>query len=86
MLKLIAAIALVVLTALLTGYNLENRSDIWIFHTFKDVPVFFAVLAAFIAGVLAAIPLAMKFCSGKHSSGSKKKHDGPVDYDAQEKD
>ena len=87
MVKLFGVLGLVVLTAVLTGLNLENKVDIWFFHKFKEVPVFFALLIAFIAGIIASLPF--KFKSGSDESRTpplkkrgKQENQGPVDYDA----
>ena len=87
MVKLAGAVILVILTAVLTGFNLDNRTNVWFFHTFEDVPVFFAMLASFVAGVIAVIPFVFKSVFlNKDSSGQKKngseKYSEPVDYDS----
>ena len=87
MVKLAGAVILVVLTAILTGFNLDNRSNVWFFHTFEDVPVFFAILAAFGAGIITTLPFVLKSSSGNKSAGSNKKgrrekRGQPVDYDS----
>jgi len=64
--KLIGAILLAVLVAVLTGFNLSNKCSVWFFHNFLNVPVFALVIGAFVAGVLVALP----FTFGK--SGLKK--------------
>ena len=55
-LKLIGLLFLVVLVALLTGFNLSNKCSIWFFHSFEDIPVFAALLSAFLAGVVITLP------------------------------
>lgn len=76
LLKLIGALAVAVTAAVLTGFNLENRCDVWIFHNFTDVPVFYTVLASFIAGVIVTV-FVQAFSSGSSSgneeTGKKKK-------------
>ncbi|MBO4403952.1 MAG: hypothetical protein J5780_01310 [Treponema sp.] len=88
MIKLAGAVILIILTAILTGFNLDNRTSIWFFHTFEDVPVFFALLAAFVAGIITVLPFVFKSSvfgrrdlSGRKKSGSSK-HTNPVDYDS----
>ena len=54
--KLIGILFLVVLVALLTGFNLSNKCSIWFFHSFEDIPVFAALLSAFLAGVVITLP------------------------------
>ena len=88
MVKLAGAVILVILTAVLTGFNLDNRTNVWFFHTFEDVPVFFAMLASFVAGVIAVLPFVFKSVfRSKDSAGQKKngkeKYPEPVDYDSE---
>lgn len=54
--KLIGTILLVVFVAVLTGFNLDNKSDIWFFHTFKDIPIIYTVLSSFVLGVIVTLP------------------------------
>lgn len=54
--KLILILILVVLVAVLTGFNLSNVCTIWFFHTFTNIPVFAALLVSFILGVLVTLP------------------------------
>lgn len=68
--KLIATLLLVVLVAVLTGFNLSNKCTIWFFHDFENVPVFGALLGSFIAGVLVTLPSVF---SKRPLLGSKKK-------------
>ena len=67
--KLIFSILLMVLVATFTGFNLGNKCDLWIFHTFKDVPVFVTVIASFVCGVLLTLP----FTFGKSNKEAVKK-------------
>lgn len=67
--KLIFSIALMVLVAAFTGFNLGNKCDLWLFHTFKDVPVFVTVIASFVCGVLLTLP----FTFGKSNKEAVKK-------------
>ncbi|MCI5829486.1 MAG: hypothetical protein UHY90_02475 [Treponema sp.] len=57
--KLIGTIILVVLVAILTGFNLANKCTIWFFHNFENIPVFAALLTSFVAGVLVTLPVAL---------------------------
>ncbi|MCQ2241582.1 hypothetical protein [Treponema sp.] len=57
--KLIGTIILVVLVAILTGFNLSNKCTIWFFHSFENIPVFAALLGAFVAGVVITIPFTL---------------------------
>lgn len=54
--KLIIAIALVVIVAVLTGFNLGNTSDVWLFYKFENIPIIYTALTAFVAGVLVTLP------------------------------
>lgn len=54
--KLLAFLALIVLVAVLTGFNLSNRCTIWFFHTYENVPVFAALVGAFVAGAIVSVP------------------------------
>ena len=55
-LRLIGIIILVVFVAVLTGFNLGNTCSLWFFHTFTGVPVFAAVIGAFLLGVIVTLP------------------------------
>ncbi len=66
--KLIGIIILMVIIALLTGFNLDNRCDIWLFYTFKQVPVFGAMLASFVLGVFVTLP----FTFGRRSKKNRR--------------
>ena len=68
-LKLIGTLILVVLVAVLTGFNLSNRCTIWFFHSFENIPVFAALLGAFIAGVVVSMPF---FLFGRKKKDVKK--------------
>ena len=57
--KLIGTVILLIIVTIFCGFNLgdEYRCDInLLFHTFKNVPVFFTVLISFFAGVLIMSP------------------------------
>lgn len=58
--RLILTLVLVVLVAVLTGFNLSNKCSIWFFYNFKDIPVFAALLVSFILGVLVTLPFTFK--------------------------
>ena len=60
--RLIAIIAGIVFVACFAGFNLgdSNRCDVnLLFHTFKNVPVFFTVLISFAVGMICALPFAL---------------------------
>ncbi len=65
--KLILVLILIILVAILTGFNLSNTCTIWFFHTFTDIPVFAALLTAFILGVIVTLPFTVK----KRKQGKK---------------
>lgn len=54
--KLIGAVILAVFVAIFTGFNLTNKCDVWIFHTFKDVPVAATIIGSFVLGVFVTLP------------------------------
>ena len=58
--RLLATIILMVLVAIFTGFNLDNKCDIWLFHTFKAVPVFVTILTSFVAGVIVMLPFTLR--------------------------
>ena len=70
--KLIGTIILVVLVAILTGFNLSNKCTIWFFHNFEKIPVFAALLGSFIAGVIITIPFTLYGRRKKDKKNSKK--------------
>ena len=70
--KLIGTIILVVLVAILTGFNLSNKCTIWFFHNFENIPVFAALLGSFIAGVIITIPFTLYGRRKKDKKYSKK--------------
>ena len=72
-LKLIGILFLVVLVALLTGFNLSNKCSIWFFHSFENIPVFAALLSAFLAGVVITLPFTFRKKRKTDSLKKKKK-------------
>ena len=90
--KLIFSLILIVIAASFTGFNLNNRCDLWIFYTFKDVPVFATVIASFVCGVLVTLPFTFgkkakknvdkSVRDKKKSSGKKNKEDQQADLNA----
>lgn len=77
--KLIGILLLVVLVATLSGFNLDNKCSIWFIKTFTDVPVFPALLTAFVAGVIITLPFTIgkrrkdpKSPKEKHSADAKR--------------
>lgn len=69
--KLIGTIILVVLVAILTGFNLSNKCTIWFFHNFENIPVFAALLGSFVAGVVITIPFTLIGRRKKEKKNSK---------------
>ncbi|HAK69374.1 MAG TPA: hypothetical protein DEO40_06725 [Treponema sp.] len=65
--KLIAVLALAVFVASFTGFNLDNRCNLWLFHKFENLPVVTLVMASFIAGVIVTLP----FTFGKSRRNEK---------------
>ncbi len=70
--KLIGTIILMVIVALFTGFNLDNRCNIWLFHTFEQVPVYITILGSFVAGVIVTLPFTFKKCPKEKKVKDKK--------------
>ena|SRR5574344_538989 len=60
--KMIGTVVILVLLSLFTGFNIDNRCNVWLFHTFENVPVFITILVSFLAGLVVMIP----FMFGRH--------------------
>lgn len=57
--KLITTIICLILLAFFAGFNLDNKCDVnLLFHTFKNVPVFFTIIVSFVVGIIFTIPFA----------------------------
>ena len=55
--KLIFTIALLVAVAIFSGFNLDNRCNIWLFgKVFENAPIFMTILVSFAAGILVTLP------------------------------
>jgi|WetSurMetagenome_2_1015567.scaffolds.fasta_scaffold1171793_1 uncharacterized integral membrane protein len=54
--KMIGTVIILVLLSLFTGFNIDNRCNVWLFHTFENVPVFITILVSFLAGLVVMIP------------------------------
>ena len=80
--KLIAVLVLVVLVAVFTGFNLENKCTIWFFHSFTDIPVFASLLVSFLAGVVVTLPFTF-IKGGKKDKGDAKGKQDNISEDAQ---
>ena len=57
--KLILTLVLVAFVAVFTGFNLDNSCNVWLFYTFKDVPVFVTILISLVAGVVITLPFTL---------------------------
>ena len=57
--RLIFTLLLVALVAVFTGFNLDNKCNVWLFHTFQDVPVCFTILISLLAGVFITLPFTL---------------------------
>ncbi|MCI5524136.1 MAG: hypothetical protein MR449_08380 [Spirochaetia bacterium] len=68
--RFIGLLLLIVLIVVIAGFNLQNTCNIWIIKTFKGIPVFYALLASFILGVLVTIPI-MLVSNGEKSKAKK---------------
>lgn len=79
--KLIGAVILAVFVAVFTGFNLTNKCDVWLFHTFKDVPVAATIIGSFVVGVLVTLPFTFakkKNRKDKDAKTSKKDDKNPA--------
>ncbi len=54
--KLIGTLCVAVVAAFFTGYNLDHRCDVWLFHTFENVPVAVTILVSLLSGVIITLP------------------------------
>lgn len=58
--KLVVFIIAIVAFAFFAGFNLDNKTDIWLFFkTYHDVPVFMNSLISFAFGALCSLPLVL---------------------------
>ncbi|MBP5451774.1 MAG: hypothetical protein J6Y16_06020 [Treponema sp.] len=69
--KLIGAVILAVFVAVFTGFNLTNKCDVWLFHTFKDVPVAATIIGSFVLGVFVTLPFTFIKRSKKNKDEKK---------------
>lgn len=79
--KLIGVVILAVFVAVFTGFNLTNKCDVWLFHTFKDVPVAATIIGSFVVGVFVTLPFTFikkKNKEEKKAKASKKVEDKPA--------
>lgn len=68
--KLIFVILLAVIVAVFTGFNLDNKTNFWLFYNFKDISVLFLVFSSFLLGVLVTLPFT--FGKRKRKNADKK--------------
>lgn len=72
--KLVVFILCIAAFAFFTGFNLDNKTDIWFFFTtFKNVPVFMNSLISFAFGALCALPIVL------HVRFKREEKNNPVD-------
>ncbi len=71
-LKLIGTIILLVIVTIFAGFNIDNKCNInLIFRQFENIPIFFSLVCAFVAGVIVTLP----FTIGKGRKTQKKIQD-----------
>ncbi len=58
--RMIIALLVLVLVALFSGFNLAPVSISVGFYTFEQIPLFLALIAAFILGALVVLPFSMR--------------------------
>ena len=77
--KLIFFIICIVLATIFVGFNLENRCDVsFVFITFKQVPIFLSLTAAFVLGIFAALPFSFGQRKKKKLVAEKQKNVVPT--------
>ena len=55
--KLFCFISVILILVLFIGFNLHNHCDIsFVFHVFKDVPIYLSLLFSFLLGNIAVLP------------------------------
>ena len=55
--KLFYFISVILILVLFIAFNLHNRCDIsFVFHVFKDVPIYLSLLFSFLLGNIAVLP------------------------------
>ena len=69
--RLILTIILMVLAAIFTGFNLENKCDVWLVHNFESVPVALTIIVSFLAGMLIMLPFTFGKKRGKDKDKAK---------------
>ena len=71
--KLIGFLTILVLATFFVGFNLDNRCDVsLVFYTFRDVPIFVSLLAAYVCGSITLIPF---FIVAGNESRQKSRND-----------
>lgn len=68
-LNLICIILGIIFIAFFAGFNLDNKCDVnLVFHSFKDVHVFFTILISFAIGMACSLPFALIHRAKKNKS------------------
>lgn len=80
--KLIGSLIVAAIAALFTGYNLDNKCNVWIFHTFEQVPVALTIIVSLMAGVIITLP----FTFGKNTPRKPTEKDMALLRKSQEKE
>ena len=80
--KLIGSLIVAAIAALFTGYNLDNKCDVWIFHNFEQVPVAFTIIVSLMVGVIITLP----FTLGKNAPRKPTEKDMALLKKAQKKE
>ena len=57
--RLIGTLVVAALAAIFTGFNLDNKCDVWLINTFNDVPVAFTIILSLLAGVVITLPFTL---------------------------
>ena len=85
--NLIAIILGIVFILFFAGFNLDNKCDVnLVFHTFKNVPVFFTILISFAIGMLCALPFSLVHKAKKIKKQQKKEKKNNSISDLQQND
>lgn len=75
MIHLLGTLIVIILVTLFAGFNMNSTCNInLLYRTFENVPVFLALIIAFVAGVIVALPYVFL---KRHSHKHKEKHAVP---------
>ena len=72
--RFIFTIILIVFVAVETGFNLDNKCNIWLFHTFENVPVIVTILISFLLGVVVTLPSVFVIRNKKKNTEAESKN------------